>query len=543
MAAALTGALRALLDSAHISNSPGAVKLKGGRASGQNQTVAQTEIKEFEAPAGVDDIRKVIMPMPFNPPSPVLFQLLDWVTAQAKGVVATSEEKMDQIGDRTPVGTTMAMIEQGSATYSAIHSRLHESQRRSLHIICRLNHTYPDMESMSRFGVTPEDFEDNDDVDPVSDPHIFSEAQRYAQLQEQVKLMQVFPDLPWNRNELARRALIQLRVDGVDAILPKQPEPLTSDPVTENVGAMEGTPLKTADQQDHMAHIMTHIGFIVNPIHMLTPMPMPQLGAIMGHAQQHLTDLYQVTAMAMAQEVAQEAAMSGEQVGADQIAMRSAQRTQQFMMQLLKDVAPMMQQAAQIVQQKAPQPPMDPAIQKTFEAAMADIKRKADESAARLQFEQQKAAQQLSAEQQQSALDMRLAEMGNVIKMQIAGIQEQGKQETERLRQQVEMMKNDRDNEQRQMTELLKNRDDNQTTILIEQMKQAISQSMPQQVTQPQQDDGMLREMQRMLGEIEKAKTGDALTATVEGLRAVMEQLSRPKMIVTDEAGRPIGVQ
>src|SRR5574343_195925 len=83
LAGALTGALRALLDSAHINNSPGAVKLKGGRSSGQNLQIEQTQVAELDAPPGVDDIRKVLMPLPFNPPSQTLFNLLDWITNQA----------------------------------------------------------------------------------------------------------------------------------------------------------------------------------------------------------------------------------------------------------------------------------------------------------------------------------------------------------------------------------------------------------------------------------------------------------------------------
>lgn len=139
LSGALTGALRALLDSAHINNAPTAVKLKGGRASGQNISMDLTSVTEMEAPAGTDDIRKVIMPLPFNPPSAVLFQLLDWITTQARGVVATAEERIADAGNNMPVGTALALIEQGSQVFSSIHSRLHESQRRALRIICRLN--------------------------------------------------------------------------------------------------------------------------------------------------------------------------------------------------------------------------------------------------------------------------------------------------------------------------------------------------------------------------------------------------------------------
>jgi hypothetical protein len=108
LSAALTGALRALLDTAHINNSATMIKLKGAKVSGQSDQIEVTEVKEIEAAPGVDDIRKVAMPLPFNPPSPVLFQLLGWLTEAAKGVITTSEEKIADVSSQAPVGTTLA---------------------------------------------------------------------------------------------------------------------------------------------------------------------------------------------------------------------------------------------------------------------------------------------------------------------------------------------------------------------------------------------------------------------------------------------------
>ena len=108
LSAALTGALRALLDSAHINNAATMLKLKGAKLSGQSQQVEVTQVAEIEAAPGVDDVRKIAMPFPFNPPSPVLFQLLGWLTTAAKGVVTTAEEKIADVNAQTPVGTTQA---------------------------------------------------------------------------------------------------------------------------------------------------------------------------------------------------------------------------------------------------------------------------------------------------------------------------------------------------------------------------------------------------------------------------------------------------
>lgn len=215
----------------------------------------------------------------------------------------------------------------------------------------------------------------------------------------------------------------------------------------------------------------------------------------------------------------------------DNIALAGMQVAHQNSGQLMSELMQMFAQADEVVKMKTPPPPIDPAIQKTFEAAMAEIKRKADESQARLNFDMKKAgaADQFAQVQEQNA--MRMAEMESRMNMQLAAmqeeskgrlamLQEQAKQETARLQQQVEIMKNDADNKQHQMTELMKNRDDNQTQIMLAQMKQALGEVIPQKAGV--QDDGTLKEMQRLLGEIEKAKTGDALTATVEGLRQLM---------------------
>lgn len=301
MAASLTGALRALFDSAHINNAPTAVKLKGGRANGQNLSLDMTAVTEMEAPAGTDDIRKVIMPLPFNPPSPVLFQLLDWLTTQAKGVVATAEERIADAGNNMPVGTTLALIEQGSQVFSSIHSRLHESQRRALKIICRLVGENADWmeDDLKKFGLTADDFAENDDIEPVSDPQIFSESQRFAQMQAVQQLSAADaadPSVPWDKIAIRRRMLELLRVDGIDEILKKPDDPVTDDPVSENFAAFRGKPLKAHLTQDHLSHLKVHLGYIVSPINMMDQSPDPSLAVILAHCKEHLVYLYQVEA-------------------------------------------------------------------------------------------------------------------------------------------------------------------------------------------------------------------------------------------------------
>ncbi len=297
---AATGALRALLDSGMINNFPGAIKLKSPRGNAQNIQLQATGVSEIDAPAGVDDVRKAIMGLPFNPPSPVLFQLLDWVTNTANQVIATTSEQLSQVGDRTPVGTTMMLAEQGAATYSAIHARLHFSQYRALQIICRLNAIYStDQDQIRALGKVlfpKEAFQSTKDIAPVSDPNIFSDAQRYGQNQAVLQLAQQTPNLPWNMLEVGRNTLRTLKVPNIDAILPLPPQPFTNDlAFLEHQPALEGKQLTTAPQQNHFQHIQEHLMFIMDPVfgaaNPATP-PSPGWPALLAHAQRHLLDMY-----------------------------------------------------------------------------------------------------------------------------------------------------------------------------------------------------------------------------------------------------------
>lgn len=303
LSAALTGALRALLDSAHIANAATLVKLKGSRVTGQTTEVAITEIKEIDAPAGVDDIRKVMMNIPFPGPSSVLFQLLGWLTDATKGVVTSAEEKIADAGNNMPVGTAMALIESGSKVFSAIHGRLHAAHAKALEILHRLNSQHLDerveIADLGKLVVSRQDFKGSLDVIPVSDPAIFSESQRFSQVQALMQMQSADkgdPEVPWNKVEIRRRLMHLMHVEDPDKLLPKAPDPITDDPVTENVALMEGAQLKVGPKQDHASHIMAHLQFIISPIHQLDSAPNPQLGALMGHCREHLLLLYQQTA-------------------------------------------------------------------------------------------------------------------------------------------------------------------------------------------------------------------------------------------------------
>jgi len=296
LSAALTGALRALLDTAHINNSATMLKLKGAKISGQSQQVDVTQIVEIEGAPGVQDIRQIAMPMPFNPPSPVLYQLLGWLDQAAKGVITTSEEKIADVTSNTPVGTTQALIEQGAAVFSAIHARLHNSQARVLKVLCRLNRWHFDeMEKgdvITDLEITREDFDKNTDVVPVSDPHIFSETQRMAQNQAVLMLAEKHPQ-NFNIAGVLNRVLKQMKVPNINELLKDVPAPEQRTSADENAAMLIGQPAYAYLQQDHIAHIQDHLQFAMNPFLGQSPFADPSyLNNLIEHTKQHMTLWY-----------------------------------------------------------------------------------------------------------------------------------------------------------------------------------------------------------------------------------------------------------
>lgn len=417
LSAALTGALRALLDTAHINNSPSLLKLKSagrGNLNGQSKSVDPTELTEVEGPAGVDDVRKLVMPMPFNPPSTVLFQLLDWLTAQAKGVVSTASEKIADATNSMPVGTALALIEQGSITYSAIHSRLHHAQAKALEIISRLNRQYLDDEQIvADLGgviISRKDFEGSLDIIPVSDPNIFSEAQRYAQVQAILQLETVSQPNTFNQYAVRRRALSLMHVDDIDEILPPPPTPKEINAVAENVAVTYAQPLAAFPEQDHLAHIETHLNFITDANAGGNPLFSSALIPMMDHVKQHIIMFY---ANCVDNAIEQGGGLPEkieDQDSAVAVANILAQEAMESMFAQFKEPFAKAMQAVQQAQQAQQEAIQDPSAKAMLQAALAETKRKADADKVKAQQDAQKlnAESSLEASRQQSETSLRM---------------------------------------------------------------------------------------------------------------------------------------
>jgi hypothetical protein len=409
LSAAATGSLRALLDTAHVNNSLTMLKLKGAKVSGQSDQVEITQVTEIEGGIGVDDIRKIAMPMPFNPPSPVLFQLLGWLTTEAKGVVTTAEEKIADANSNMPVGTTQALIEQGAVVFSSIHSRLHDAQRRVLHILGRINRWHLDEQRkgdiVAELPIKREDFRRNSDVVPVSDPHIFSETQRVAQMQSVMQLSAQFPQI-FDQRAVVSRMLKQLKVPNVNELMPNTGKPAELNAADENSAMALGKPAFAYPRQDHLAHIQTHLTFAIDPTlgsnRLIAPKFIPQA---LEHIKQHMMLWYtqQVQGYVLAaggdgmgkyedskiaKEIDRAIAVASDHVSLDS-------------QDVFKGVMPALEQLGQLMQQfKPPAPPMEGDAQAVLQASMAETQRRTAADQARLAFDTQKLQMQIQKDAQ-----------------------------------------------------------------------------------------------------------------------------------------------
>ncbi len=293
---ASTGALRALLDSAAFANLNGGFRAKGARIEGGDITVSPGEWVEVEAYG--DDLRKSFIPLPFKEPSPTLLQLLGVLTESGRRFASIADAMIGDSAGSGPVGTTIALIEQGSKVYSAIHKRIHQAQGREFKLIYELNGEYLDDEySFEVIGenkkIRRKDFTASISVVPVSDPNIFSQAQRIALAQTGMQLAQASPDII-DVKEATRRFLQALNIpDYLDLMIEDEDTP-RRDPVSENMALLNGKPIQVFEDQDHQAHIQVHSQFINDPRFGGNPEAKERLyPAMLAHIGQHMAFLYQ----------------------------------------------------------------------------------------------------------------------------------------------------------------------------------------------------------------------------------------------------------
>lgn len=397
LSGAATGALRALLDSAHANNVQSALVLKGSGISGQSQSPEIGTLTEVEGGnTQADDIRKLVLPAAFNQPSPVLMQLLGFLVEAGKGVVRTSldDSPADAPSPNTPVGTQMSRVEEGLTVFTAIHGRAHAALNRLLKGLARLNRLYlPDVLRVTaetgEIMVRRTDYDGPSDVTPTSDPSIYSDQQRFAQLNYIQGRAQLMPQL-YKQREVELTGLRLIKWPNPEGLLQDEQQPHELNAVNENLAMALGRPVQVFPEQDHLAHLQTLLDFMKSPVLGMSPIIAKRfLPAALDHAAQHIVFLYvEQTVNAVEAAAGENPALlmsKDPQVkrAFDALLATAAMQVTAAMPGLLASAEQVLMQATQMLQQMMPQPPLDPA-KAAVEAAKAETERKGTADAGNL---------------------------------------------------------------------------------------------------------------------------------------------------------------
>ena len=398
LAKASTSLLRQLIDAGTLSNLPAGFKARGARIRDEDTPLAPGEFRDIDV-AGMD-VRQSLMPLPFKEPSGTLYQLLGTLVDSGRRFASMADMKIAVMGGETPVGTTMAIMERGTKVMSAIHKRLHYSQKQEFKLLAQVFAKNPSPYPYPVPGAPPmvkqTDFDDRIDVIPVSDPNIFSMSQRISLSQTQLQLVQSNPEIHGGQQGLYqayRKMYEALGVSNVDQILPQPQQPQPMNPAKENQEAMRGQRLQAFPQQNHEAHIEAHLAILSTPVAQVNASIVMTL---QGHIQEHIG----MMAEAMAQQEIMANISPEEQMMMQQNPQMQQQMQDQVQNRAAEIIGELTEKYAQTI---APPSGDDPLVQiRKQELALkgADIERKTEEFEKKQQFDREKERNQRLVDQQ-----------------------------------------------------------------------------------------------------------------------------------------------
>jgi hypothetical protein len=339
-----TAALRQLIDAGTLSNLPAGFKARGLRIRDDDDPLQPGEFRDVDAPGGA--IRDSLMPLPFKGPDQTLFNLLGFVVQAGQRFATITDLKVGDGDQQAAVGTTIAMLEQGSRVMSAVHKRLHYAMRMEFKMLARvmsesLPQEYPYSVEGAESAVMATDFDDKIDVIPVSDPNMFSQAQRIALAQTKLQLAGAAPELH-NMYEVYKDMYEALGVKDIDRVMKSIPdeEPTPKDPAQENIDSMDMVPLQAFEGQEHESHIMAHMVFGSTP--MVAGMP-----AIAMALQKHIMEHVKIAARERAAvQFIQSRQASGGEAATEEEMLQIEGLTAQFIAEGMQMVKQMSQQVS-----------------------------------------------------------------------------------------------------------------------------------------------------------------------------------------------------
>jgi len=410
---ASTSILRQLIDAGTLSNLPAGFKTRGIRIRDEASPLQPGEFRDVDAPGGA--LRDSLMPLPYKEPSNVLFSLLGLLVDSGKRFAAIADMNIGDANAAMPVGTTVALLEKGTKVMSAIHKRLHYSQRTEFRILARvfsefLPPVYPYETGSGSREIKLTDFDKRVDIIPISDPNIFSMSQRVVMAQELLAMVQSNPEIhgPTGIYEAYRRMYAALGVDNIDSLLqpPADNSPRPTDAGIENSGLLQGIPATAFPEQNHEAHIEAHKSLFLTQAVQTNP----QLQSlIIAHVMQHLQFLAnQIAQQQLPPEVAQQIQQLSEQ--AMQLDPQSQMAIQGQIQTVIESYSsPILAQlSSEFLASVQPPAPVDPLVQirqqelglrdKEIEMKNSQFQAKEEQDAmersAELQIQKQKADQQ-----------------------------------------------------------------------------------------------------------------------------------------------------
>ena len=292
-----TSIMRQLVDAGTLSNLPGGLKTRGLRIKGDDTPIAPGEFRDVDISSGA--LRDNILPLPYKEPSAVLAALMDKIVEEGRRFAATADMKVSDMSAQAPVGTTLALLERQLKVMTAVSARLHFSFKQELKLLAGLIRDYTDDDYDYDPVDAPRKAKKSDyshvEIIPVSDPNAATMSQRVVQYQAVIQMAQMAPDI-YDLPKLHRGMLEVLGIKNAAELVPLPDDQKPKDPVSENMAALKGEPLKAFQYQDHQAHIQVHMSAMQDPIVMQLVGQNPRApqiqAAMMAHIAEHVGFAY-----------------------------------------------------------------------------------------------------------------------------------------------------------------------------------------------------------------------------------------------------------
>jgi len=286
-----TSIIRQLVDAGTLSNLPGGLKSRGLRVKGDDTPIGPGEFRDVDVPSG--SIRDNILPLPYNEPSQTLLALLNKITEEGRRLGAISDMNISDMSANAPVGTTLALLERTLKPMAAVQSRVHYAMKQEFKLLRKIIAEYAPIEYM----YVPDRGEPRArqadyamvEVIPVSDPNSSTMAQRVVQYQTVLQMSQATPQI-YDLPQLHRQMIEVLGIKNADKLVPTTDDMKPTDPMSENMNALVGKPIKAFIYQDHAAHMATHQAFMQDPMIAQAIGQNPQANQIMGALQAHIAE-------------------------------------------------------------------------------------------------------------------------------------------------------------------------------------------------------------------------------------------------------------